>query len=166
MTFLRHTMVQIDACRMPVRTHGYPLWGPAVDELQRDLKPDQQRLDRNFGNTSYGWTTALTTTLTPEQLRIWYRYCAGCARRRSVRAHEEPILRLESAPGDEAVVVLQRSSEDLHRCSFSLARLGWMAVARAQRDAPQAANGSPGCTAVPLHGWSGIAGGLAAEVNR
>lgn len=36
-----------------------------MDELQRGVKPDQEWFDKNFGNTSYDWTAALTTILTP-----------------------------------------------------------------------------------------------------
>lgn len=72
-----------------------PLVGPAVDELQRGVKADQEWLDRNYGTTGYDWVTALQRILTPAQIRLWYRYCAGCNRQLWLREYEEPILELE-----------------------------------------------------------------------
>lgn len=75
-----------------------PLWDAALDDLERGASADQEWLDRNFGHTSYDWVTALQRILTPDQIRLWYQHCAGCARRLSSRQYEDPILRLEGAP--------------------------------------------------------------------
>lgn len=71
-----------------------PLWGPAAEDLERGGKPTEEWTRRMFGTSSYDWLSSLHQILTPEQARVWEKYCGVCPTRLALYFYDEPVLRL------------------------------------------------------------------------